>query len=311
MMKPPVWTWEVPLYFWFGGIAAGLVVRGAGLRPRGRPPSARRGARASRSARSLPSPAAAVLDLGRPERFHNMLRIFKPRSPMSMGAWALTAFGTADGGAVGGRPARPRPRGARALGARQRAASAATSAPTPASCWPRPRCRCGRARACSSGRSSSAPARPPAPSATRLVARRGRAAARPPDARRRSAASRAGAMATELVARRRSTSAASGGWPRACEQGRPGGSFKAAQVARPRRPGTLRCARPLARGRAGAPCRQRVLPRPPALCFRYAWVGAGRRPRATTRPWPAWPAPAADAASRTPDPGPTEATGPG
>ena len=23
MMKPPVWTWEIPLYFWFGGIAAG------------------------------------------------------------------------------------------------------------------------------------------------------------------------------------------------------------------------------------------------------------------------------------------------
>ena len=33
------------------------------------------------------------MDLGRPERFVNMLRIFKPRSPMSMGAWCLSVFG--------------------------------------------------------------------------------------------------------------------------------------------------------------------------------------------------------------------------
>ena len=42
-----------------------------------------------------------ILDLGRPERFVNMLRIFKPRSPMSMGAWALTLFGNLAAGAVG------------------------------------------------------------------------------------------------------------------------------------------------------------------------------------------------------------------
>jgi len=33
------------------------------------------------------------MDLGRPHLFLNMLRVFKPRSPMSMGAWILTAFG--------------------------------------------------------------------------------------------------------------------------------------------------------------------------------------------------------------------------
>src|SRR5205085_1727437 len=35
-----------------------------------------------------------VADLGRPERFLNMLRVFKVQSPMSVGAWTLTAFGT-------------------------------------------------------------------------------------------------------------------------------------------------------------------------------------------------------------------------
>src|SRR5947209_12068585 len=33
-----------------------------------------------------------VLDLGDPLRFHHMLRVFKPSSPMSLGTWCLTAF---------------------------------------------------------------------------------------------------------------------------------------------------------------------------------------------------------------------------
>src|SRR5690606_27448765 len=41
------------------------------------------------------------LDLGRPARFVHMLRIFKPRSPMSMGSWCLTAFGGLATTAVG------------------------------------------------------------------------------------------------------------------------------------------------------------------------------------------------------------------
>jgi hypothetical protein len=39
------------------------------------------------------SPILLILDLGRPHRFINMLRVFKPQSAMSMGAWILTAFG--------------------------------------------------------------------------------------------------------------------------------------------------------------------------------------------------------------------------
>jgi formate-dependent nitrite reductase membrane component NrfD len=41
------------------------------------------------------SPALLVSDLGRPERFLNMLRVFKLRSPMSVGAWTLVAFSNA------------------------------------------------------------------------------------------------------------------------------------------------------------------------------------------------------------------------
>jgi polysulfide reductase-like protein len=33
-----------------------------------------------------------VADLGRPERFHHMLRVAKPTSPMSVGTWIITAF---------------------------------------------------------------------------------------------------------------------------------------------------------------------------------------------------------------------------
>jgi len=43
------------------------------------------------------SPILLIMDLGRPERFYNMLRIVKWRSPMSMGTWALTSFGTLSG----------------------------------------------------------------------------------------------------------------------------------------------------------------------------------------------------------------------
>ena len=37
-------------------------------------------------------PPLLIADLGRPERFHHMLRIFKPLSPMNLGAWVLAAF---------------------------------------------------------------------------------------------------------------------------------------------------------------------------------------------------------------------------
>ena len=112
MMKAPVWTWEVPLYFWFGGMAAGASFVGARLRPRRRRALGARRAQGRARPRSLPSPPLLIMDLGRPERFYNMLRIFKPRSPMSMGAWCLTVFGSLARGVGRRRPARAPPDGA-------------------------------------------------------------------------------------------------------------------------------------------------------------------------------------------------------
>ncbi len=41
----------------------------------------------------LPSPPLLIHDLGDPKRFHHMLRVWKPSSPMNFGTWALTAYG--------------------------------------------------------------------------------------------------------------------------------------------------------------------------------------------------------------------------
>jgi hypothetical protein len=100
IMKPPVWTWEVPLYFWFGGMAAGSSFVALACDLAGDEDSARIARRVALAA-LVPSPPLLILDLGRPERFYKMLRIFKPRSPMSMGVWALTAFGNLAAAAVG------------------------------------------------------------------------------------------------------------------------------------------------------------------------------------------------------------------
>jgi hypothetical protein len=100
ILKPPVWTWEVPLYFWFGGIAAGSSFVALACDVAGDERSARSARRVALAALA-PSPVLLIGDLGRPERFYKMLRIFKPRSPMSMGVWALTVFGHLAAGAVG------------------------------------------------------------------------------------------------------------------------------------------------------------------------------------------------------------------
>lgn len=100
MMKAPVWTWEVPLYFWFGGMAAGSSFVALACDVAGDERSAQVARRVAVAA-LLPSPPLLIMDLGRPERFYNMLRIFKPRSPMSMGAWCLSVFGGLATAAVG------------------------------------------------------------------------------------------------------------------------------------------------------------------------------------------------------------------
>ncbi len=100
MMKAPVWTWEVPLYFWLGGIASGSAFVALACDLVGDHKSARTARLVSLGAVG-PCAPLLIMDLGRPARFLNMLRVFKPRSPMSMGVWALSAFAGIGSVAVG------------------------------------------------------------------------------------------------------------------------------------------------------------------------------------------------------------------
>jgi hypothetical protein len=94
LLKPPVWTWEVPLYFFVGGAAGAAAVVGAAAQIAGADRDLVRDARWIAAAGAALSMPLLIADLGRPERFLNMLRVFKLQSPMSVGAWTLTAFGT-------------------------------------------------------------------------------------------------------------------------------------------------------------------------------------------------------------------------
>src|SRR5438876_11191859 len=92
LLKEPAWTWEIPLYFFVGGAAGAAAVVGAIADYTGADRRLVRDARWIAAAGAVISPALLIADLGRPSRFLNMLRVFKLRSPMSMGAWTLVGF---------------------------------------------------------------------------------------------------------------------------------------------------------------------------------------------------------------------------
>jgi hypothetical protein len=92
VVKKPVWQErDIAGYLFTGGIAAGSALLAAGADLTGRT-RLRRVTRLSSTTALAVSGAALVHDLGRPERFYNMLRVFKPTSPMSVGSWILSAF---------------------------------------------------------------------------------------------------------------------------------------------------------------------------------------------------------------------------
>jgi formate-dependent nitrite reductase membrane component NrfD len=95
VIKKPVWTPEVPTYFFAGGLAGAS----AGLAFAARLTGNKRLARVAIGnafAGIAVSPPLLISDLGVPTRFFNMLRVFKVTSPMSVGSWILTV----EGGAV-------------------------------------------------------------------------------------------------------------------------------------------------------------------------------------------------------------------
>jgi hypothetical protein len=95
LLKPPVWTWEIPVYFFVGGAAGSASLIAAVARTAGAGDALVRDARWVAAVGAALSPPLLISDLGRPERFLNMLRVFKLQSPMSVGAWTLVAFSNA------------------------------------------------------------------------------------------------------------------------------------------------------------------------------------------------------------------------
>jgi len=96
VLKVPVWKHWIPAYFFAGGLAAGSSLLAEVLAWSGDARAARR-ARASALAAIGASTVFLVADLGRQERFHHMLRVFRPSSPMNVGSWLLAAYGPAVG----------------------------------------------------------------------------------------------------------------------------------------------------------------------------------------------------------------------
>ncbi len=94
LQKPP-WKHSIAAYFFLGGVSCGAFVLGTAVET---VDGARRGTLARTAhyvafATMVPCAPLLIYDLGKRSRFHHMLRVFKPSSPMNLGAWALTAHG--------------------------------------------------------------------------------------------------------------------------------------------------------------------------------------------------------------------------
>lgn len=92
LLKEPQWTPLIPFYFFVGGASGSLGVIGSLADLIADEGDLARKARWMAFAGACLSGALLVIDLGRPSRFLNMLRVFKPQSAMSMGSWVLSGF---------------------------------------------------------------------------------------------------------------------------------------------------------------------------------------------------------------------------
>jgi formate-dependent nitrite reductase membrane component NrfD len=94
LLQRPVWTPEIGYYFFLGGLSGGsyMLARVAERLGGSHYRALTCAGTAVATAALLPCPALLIIDLGDSKRFHHMLRVFKPRSPMSLGSWVLTAY---------------------------------------------------------------------------------------------------------------------------------------------------------------------------------------------------------------------------
>jgi Polysulphide reductase, NrfD len=89
ILKVPRWREpHLPAYLYLGELSGAAAVLGAVAAATRRPGLARAG-RLIAAAAAYGGAAFLTAELGRPERFVNMLRVVKPTSPMSMGSWIL------------------------------------------------------------------------------------------------------------------------------------------------------------------------------------------------------------------------------
>jgi formate-dependent nitrite reductase membrane component NrfD len=94
ILKAPVWKWQIASYFFLGGASAGafllarMAERGGGRRYR----ELTRVGSYIAAACALPCAPLLIADLGDPKRFHHMLRVWKPSTPMNLGTWVMTSY---------------------------------------------------------------------------------------------------------------------------------------------------------------------------------------------------------------------------
>lgn len=92
LLNESVWEWAIPTYYYVGGLAGASLVLAAAVQY-DRSKNFERLIKRCHwigFAGCCLSGALLTYDLGRPQRFLNMLRVFRPTSPMNVGAWILT-----------------------------------------------------------------------------------------------------------------------------------------------------------------------------------------------------------------------------
>lgn len=100
VIKEPAWRVpDVPGYLFLGGLAGASSALAATAQASGHHELATAAKTAAAGAISL-SVGALIHDLGRPARFLNMLRVFKPTSPLNIGSWLLASYGPVAGAAA-------------------------------------------------------------------------------------------------------------------------------------------------------------------------------------------------------------------
>lgn len=96
IVKAPPWDDKISAYLFLGGLAGGSAMLAVGADRIGFD-QLRKNTRLTALAATIAGTGFLIADLGRPERFHHMMRTFKPASPMNMGTWILSAFGVGAG----------------------------------------------------------------------------------------------------------------------------------------------------------------------------------------------------------------------